>query len=276
MYALDFEYAGEKLSDYGMMICRFDGAGGVETVSSGSDLTFGQVKSAAGNRFGLSNTAYDSAYTATFQICKNPCEQKSGRELTLTTEEISSLQRWLCRKNQYLKFKIDQKGYEHIYWNVTFSAKQIAYRGEVIGLELTMYTDAPYAFMDEIVVEKVCEANVPFDIYDISDEPGFVYPRVEVTFLEKKEGTVFTLKNESETENRITAISQFKVGETITMDGTKQLITTSSREHVTLPGDFNYYFPRLINTYENNKNVFRANLRCKIVVTYAPVRKVGL
>ena len=24
MYALDFEYAGEKLSDYGMMICRFD------------------------------------------------------------------------------------------------------------------------------------------------------------------------------------------------------------------------------------------------------------
>ena len=39
----DFEYAGEMLSDYGMMLCSFDSGGGIEPVSSGADGTFNQL-----------------------------------------------------------------------------------------------------------------------------------------------------------------------------------------------------------------------------------------
>ena len=39
----DFEYAGEMLSDYGMMLCSFDSGGGIEAVSSGADVTFNHI-----------------------------------------------------------------------------------------------------------------------------------------------------------------------------------------------------------------------------------------
>ena len=51
MYATNFEYDGLKLSDFGMMICAFDSSGGIETVSSGADITFNTVKAIGSNRF---------------------------------------------------------------------------------------------------------------------------------------------------------------------------------------------------------------------------------
>ena len=116
MYALDFEYDGVKLSDYGMMICSIDSSSGVETVSSGADLTFNQLKTARGNKFPITSAKYDEAYVSEpFQICKNPCY--ADNEIGISSEEISAIQRWLCRKDGFKTFKIDQKGYEHIYWN---------------------------------------------------------------------------------------------------------------------------------------------------------------
>ena len=49
----DFEFAGEMLSDYGMILCSFDSGGGIETFSSGADITFNQIKPIGSNRFNL-------------------------------------------------------------------------------------------------------------------------------------------------------------------------------------------------------------------------------
>ena len=66
--------------------------------------------------------------------------------MSLSIEEISAIQRWLCRKDGYKRFKINQDGFEHVYWNGTFSSKQIELNGQIIGLELTLYTDSSFAF----------------------------------------------------------------------------------------------------------------------------------
>ena len=97
MYAIDFEYANERLSDYGMMICSFSSSGGTEAVSSGADLTFSQAKASGSSRFRLYSFAYENAYTATFQICKLPSGSKAGKALYLMPDEVSAIQRWLCR-----------------------------------------------------------------------------------------------------------------------------------------------------------------------------------
>ena len=55
--------------DYGMMLCFFDSGGGIETVSSGADVTFNQIKPIGSNRFNLYSSTYDTALSATFQIC---------------------------------------------------------------------------------------------------------------------------------------------------------------------------------------------------------------
>lgn len=271
MYATNIEYDGEKLSDYRMIICQFDGSSGSEIVSSGADITFNQIKPSGSNKFNLYSSTYESVYTTTFQICKNPCGINTQDDMFLSVEEVSALQRWLCRKNQYNKFKIDQDGYEHIYWNATFSSKQIEVNGRIIGLELTLYTDAPYAYMDEITIEKDCSNDLKFDIYDVSDEEGYIYPDVIITLLEDGD---FTLSNSL--SNKTTFISNCSKGEIITIEGDSQIISSSLSAHKSLSKDFNYFFPKIINTYTETKNTFTCNLKCMITITYSPIRKVGL
>lgn len=268
MYTLNFEYDNEKLSDYGMIICSFDGGGGIETVSSGSDITFHQIKSVGSNHFNLYSSTYETAYSSTFTICKDPCVFDKNN-MGLSVAEVSAVQRWLCRKNQYCKFKILQKGYEDIYWNVTFSSKQIELNGEIIGLELTLYADAPFAYMDEIVITEDCSENLSFDVYDISDEEGFIYPDVKIVFLESGD---FILKNTL--DNKTMSIKNCRENEEINLKGKSHIISSSN--HDNLPNDFNYYFPRIINSYNKNKNTYSCNLKCEITFCYSPIRKIGL
>lgn len=269
----DFEFAGEKLSDYGMMICKFD-SGGTETVSSGADITFNQIKPIGSNRFNLYSSTYDTALSATFQICKNPCRLKDQDEMELSLEEISAIQRWLCRKDGYKRFKLDKEGYEHVYWNGTFGSKQIVLNDAIIGLELTLYTDAPFAFMDEVSTEYECSAGTSFDLWDNSDETtdlnNSLRPDMEITILSDGEFRLHNLM-----DNKIMVIKNCKSNEVITIDGKNQLITSSFSSH-NLSNDFNYFFPRIINNYNERCNTFTPNLNCKIKITYSPIRKVGI
>lgn len=269
MNTINFEYAGEKLSDYRMIICKFDSSGGLETVSSGADITFHQVKPSGSNQFHLYSSAYESVYTTTFQICKDPCLVKKQNEMIFPVEEVSALQRWLCRKDGYHRFKIDQDGYENIYWNATFSSKQIELNGQIIGLELTLYTDAPFAYMDEVSAEYDCMAGTSFDLYDNSDETGYIIPSLQITIL--SDGN-FSLTNSM--DHRKMEISNCTSGEIITIDGNRLVLKTEPSHHI--EKDFNYLFPRIINTYENRCNTFTPSLDCKIRITYSPIRKVGL
>lgn len=286
MYADNFEFAGEKLSDYGMMICNFDSSGGIETISSGADITFNQIKACGSCNFNIFSSVYDSAYTTTFQICKNSCSLNTGQDMFLSVTEISSLQRWLCRKNEYNRFKIFQEGFEHLYWNAVFSTKQIELNGSVAGLELTLYTDSPFAYMDEVIINKDFSKNADsdsysFEIYDMSDEEGYIYPDAIITLLENgkdiyEEGKIkhkkaFILKNSL--DNKITVIENCCAGEIIEIKGKNQIILSHTHK---LAEDFNYFFPRIINTYGENKNTFTCNLKCKIELSYSPVRKAGL
>ena len=274
MACINFEYAGEMLSDYGMMVCSFDGGGGIETVSSGADITFNQVKPSGSNRFNLYSSTYATALSATFQICKNPCRLKNQDEMELSLEEVSAIQRWLCRKDGYKRFKLDKEGYEYVYWNGTFSSKQIVLNDAVIGLELTLYTDAPFAFMDEVSTEYECSADASFNLWDNSDETtdlnNSIRPNMEITILSDGD---FQLVNSM--DNKIMKLNNCKSGEVITIDGKNQLITSSLLSR-NLANDFNYFFPRIINTYEERCNTFTPNLDCKIKITYSPIRKVGI
>lgn len=272
MYCTNFEYAGEKLSDYEMIICNFNGSNGINTLSSGADITFHQIKPSGSHKFNLYSSIYEEAYTAAFQICKNPYRINSQEDMYLTPDLVSALQRWLCR-SEYHPFKIAQETYEHIHWNAVFASKQINLNGQIVGLELTLHTDAPFAYMDEVSVDFTCSADTSFDLYDISDEEGFLYPDVEITILSDKNNGTFILKNALDKKSM--KIGGCSAGEIITINGQNQMIATSLSSH-NLAKDFNYYFPRIINTYENNLNTFTPNSDCKIKISYFPIRKVGL
>lgn len=286
MYATDFEYDGERLSEHGMMICSFDGIQD-ETVSSGADITFNCIKPSTANQFKLYSSTYEEAYTTTFQICKNVCDIADAEDLYLTTREISSLQRWLCR-HTFHQFHMLQDGYEDIFWVGSFSSKQILRHGKTVGLELTLVTDAPYAY--GVVEDTVCDVEVDknghvvhgVEIYDLSDEVGYVYPDLEITIGNVDGKVMFRLENYADlecNEHKDMYIMQVKnctAGETLIINGKNQIITSDNLEHTTLSEDFNYYFPRVINTYDNDLNYYVPNVPCTIKLAYSSIRKVGL
>ncbi|MCI8482789.1 MAG: hypothetical protein HFH41_00445 [Lachnospiraceae bacterium] len=279
MYCMDFAYDKEKLSDYGMMLCNFNHSNSLETLSSGADITFHQISAGRNPRFPLYASTYDTAYTASFQICKNPCLNTSGTPW-LSPWEVSALQKWLCRKNRYHRFKIDQEDYQTLYWKSVFSAKQVMMNGKIAGMELTMYTDSPYAYRDEATLEFECRANEPFSVYSLSDEEGCLYPWVEITCREMETDDsrtdTFLLELSNTLDQKTTQIKGCRKGEILTLDGEHFTISSSEKSHVSLARDFNYYFPRIINTYENNKNDFTLNRDCTLLLRYSPVCRIGL
>lgn len=270
MYCTDFEYDRKRLSEYNMIICSFQGASGVESVSSGADITFNQGKASGFSRFYLYSSGYDSAYITTFQICKDPCKFHDNN-LFLSTREVSAIQKWLCR-NSYHKFKIDQDDYRDIYWNAVFSSKQILLNGRIVGLELTMCTDAPYAYRDEICHEFDCMEDKSFTIFNLSDKEGYIYPDLELTVLQPGENE-FILSF----DGRESRINHCHENEVITINGGSHIISSSlSETEHDIAKDFNFIFPKIKNTYEDHTNSFSVNLDCTIKLKYSPIILIGL
>ena len=149
MNAIDFEYDGQYLSDYGFIICDFDGASGVDTISAGSTLTFNKVSQFNGRNFSLASTIYEECISTTFDICKDP-EKYDKDEMEISTDEFRDMIRWLNRR-EFLKFQIydTDRDYEACYFNASFNIEKITIGEIVYGLRLTMETDKPFAYADE-------------------------------------------------------------------------------------------------------------------------------
>ena len=266
MYALDFEYDRMKLSDYGMMICSFDKGGGLETVSSGADLTFNTVKTSGSDVSRFYGGKYEESYSMTFQICKNVCLE----DRILSPIEISALQRWLCRKDGFHRFKVFQDGYEGIHWNASFSSKQVVFGGQIIGLELTLTTDSPYAYGEE---QKVTLSNGTHSLYDLNDEVGYIYPTITVT--NTTTGT-FELINITSREPTTYTTIELDNLDTVTLSGKNKTIVSANGYDYS-GGKFNFIFPRLSNTFDDRENLFVIQgVECEVTFTYCPKIKVGL
>lgn len=250
------------------MVLSFNGVNN-DTASSGADLTFGQVRTAGGDNYNLYSSTYDSAYSITFQIGKNPCKLLNQEEMYFSPIEVSKIQSWLCQ-DDYCKFKIDQDGYENIYWNATFSSKQILIDGRIVGLELSLFTDAPYAYMDEIEIRKRLQKNEPFVVYNLSDEIKNIRPYIEVRFEEAGD---FILINTM--DNLSTEVKNVSENEVITFYGRYENIISSLPEHI-VADDFNYHYPIIGNTKSSNINKYTTNLNCEITIKYSPIIKVGM
>lgn len=271
---LDFEFDKERASDYGLIVGSFQGDAGIETLSSGSDLVLNQSSPSRSDTFLMHHSDYAEPFTYTFQVIKNYCTAKNG-DITLSPKEVSSIQRWLCRRNSHCKFKIYENGYDNIYWMGSFHSRQISLNGTIVGLELTFTADAPYAYSEPISLTFDCKENISFDFYDMSDEEGAIHPHMEITLLKESDTPYeFTLSNSL--DNRIMKISGCTKNEIITIDGKNLTIKSSKPSHISLATDFNYFFPKIINTYYSSKNVFTPNVDCRITFTYSPIRKVGL
>lgn len=265
MYACNFEYDGRYLSDYGFIICSFNGSS-EDTVSAGSKITFNTVSRHRGKMYSLTGTQYDECITTTIEICKDPGIYS---DLKISNDEYRGIMRWLNR-NEFLKFQFlkDDNEQEPCYFNASFNISKIIMDGGIYGLQLAMETDKPFGYGREITVSwTISDTTKTYTLMDRSDEIGYIYPSIKITCTKAGDLTIYNA-----TEDSSMVIKNVSVGEEITIDGSAQIIESSLNSHK-IYDDFNFEFLRIGNTIKDRNNLITVSLPCKLEITYAPIIK---
>lgn len=267
MKCTDFEYAGRKLSSYGMMMCKFDSSGGVETISDGSEITFNTISVLSGTNHRLVSTTYDTCLECTFQVCKYDCSD-GIQEITATLHR--ELTKWMNRK-KFLKLKLLDEDNIDLYHEAIINVSRIEIDGKLYGLELHITTNRPFALKDpRTIIINNTKSNGTYSLNDTSYEEGFIYPHTEITINQSGNLEIYNA-----IENRTTYIGKCKSGEIIAMDYPVIQSSDTSPER-DLFNNFNWNFFRIANTYDNSRNDLTISLPCTIKIEYSPIVKVGL
>ena len=269
MNALDFEYDGLCLSDFGCIICTFDSSS-LETRSIGSQITFTKTKKEHGKKHMVAGSSYEDCIEAEFHICKNPDEIGDEEDKYFSLDDQRELTRWLNRNN-FCKFRPLGCGYENMFFVGSFNLEKIELAGKVVGMTLHFSSDRPFALLNTVVYKfEITKANQTKIIRDISDEIGYIYPKLEVTC--NADGD---LRITNSADNTTTEILGCKTGETITFENL--IIESDDIEHESvIMDDFNFNYPTISNTYKNRFNNLTFSIPCSVVLQYNPIRKVGV
>lgn len=262
----DFIYDNLPLSGFGLTLCRFDTAS-METVSAGSQISFELGTVPGREKRNFIDRVYQEAITAVFQAAK----VENGVAGELTPPELSALMRWLNRRDRFCRFKLLREGYERLYTYASFNVSKIEVSGRVVGLELSMSTLYPYLLEEQPPLTcDVPAAGLTLALTDNSDEIGHIYPCLEIHCRSEGDFTFFNSR-----EGRTTCIRGCKNGEIITIDGENLIIHSSDPQH-RIQDDFNYIFPRIVNSFTNRENqLTAAGIDCTITLRWSQIRKVG-
>ena len=153
MKAHDFEFNNKRLSQFGMVICQFDGSKGLDTVADGAEINFTTVPVMRGLKHNLVSVNYESGLETTLQICKYFC---NGGIQEITPIEHRNLTAWLCRKN-FLKLKFLDEANIDLYHEAIINVGRIEIDGKLMGLELSIQTNRPFALKEAKTISITCK-----------------------------------------------------------------------------------------------------------------------
>lgn len=153
MKAYNFEYAGKTLEQFGMILCQFGGSNGLDTVADGAEISFTTVPVMGGLKHNLTSSQYEQGLETTWQICKHSC---SGGVQEITSIEHRNLTAWLCRK-RFLKLKIFDEDNIDLYHEAIINVSKIELDGKLMGLELSVTTNRPFALKEAKTISINCE-----------------------------------------------------------------------------------------------------------------------
>lgn len=266
MYAIDFEYDGQYLSDYGFIICHFDASRGANVADAGSRITFNKISRNNGKSYSLTSTKYSECVTCTFDICKDP-DRYGDENREISNLEYRNLMRWLNRR-EFLKFQALNNEKTVCYFNVSFNISKILIAERLYGLRLTLESDRPFGYGQEQSVSfTFTDASEIKILRDISDEVGYTYP--DMTIICNADGD---LSIHNELEHCTMVIKNCSIGEIISIKGETQIISSSYSSH-DICNDFNYEFFRIGNTIDSRNNNISVSKPCHIVIKYIPIIK---
>ena len=270
MNALDFEYDGLTLSEFGCVICTFDSSD-LDNVTMGSVISFNTTYVRGNKKFVTHSFSYKECLETDFSNCKDPCVNETELNKYFSVEEQRAIMRWLNR-GEYLRFRPVDEEYEDLYYEGSFyNIEKIEMGDRVVGFQLFLTTNSPFALHAPKEFRFDIEsANGFYTIPDISDDIGYTYADLEITCKQAGE-----LKITNSMDGRITSVKNCKSGEKISMKD--MIIETSDTTHQeSIMDDFNFEFLRISNTFRNRTNKLTFSIPCSVTLKYTPTMKVGI
>lgn len=269
----DFEYDGKRLSDFNSVLSS-DFGNGVQTVNAGNTIDFQTVELPFLKKVKTTKNKYGEMLTATLSIVKNPCDSR----YIYTQNEANGIYRWLNRM-EFASFTpiYEDENWSQVFYHASFNVNVKRIGNDIVGFDLEMITDAPFAYYKEMVFSKtaVTSSNT-LAFNDSSDEAGYQYPIVTIKC--NAAGTL-TFSNATDPDNDVVVKNCLK-NEVITFSGDTKSIS-SSVAHTTLYDDFNYKYPRVVNSIEKNskdvrRNEYSTSISADVTITYSPICKVSV
>lgn len=236
--AQDFDFCGEKLSDYGFVIGSFNGGNDVETLNSGNiqvtTITLPKYRKNIihGKQFG-------EPIQITFQVVKL---DENCSPLYVTDNEYDAIKRWLER-DTYNFIRFDD---EQVYFNALITVAGVSVNGKVVGFELTVKSDSGFSYSEELTTTLLTGQNTFTDNSALVD---YTYPTLVITCTEDGD---FQMSNALD-DNRTMEVKNCVTGEILTVDCEHKTIQTNVSGH-DLSSDFNYKFFRFLNTRQTRSN----------------------
>lgn len=173
----NFVFDGISLRDIGMI------PGSINTDSQSmtpATLNFTVTTTPTSRTKRFVSSSYEDTISFEIGIVKNPCD---SQDYKIDIELDRFIRRWLIREDGFKIMRFECEDYEDILVNCYLNVAPMYYNGTLIGYTITGSTDSPYVSIEDYVKEF----SLPYkntqniNIQAISDELGFLYPKIEIT-----------------------------------------------------------------------------------------------
>lgn len=255
MFATDFLFDNQRASDFGCMICSFDG--GAET-ASGGEIEYNVVKAPNRDKYTFYGVKEISVIKWKFSICKNPCKNDN---LRFNQYEESMIAKWLMKTDGYKTFQFDQEGYEDIFYKVIIYIVPHQIFGETVGFDLEVTSNCNYGFTDTIIKKANISHSTPLILNIHSDLNTYIFPYVKII---NGMGD-FYIKNNSDRLQKATELEN--VVNEIVIDSDTDMVYGIQK-----PNDFNWNFLRLVDGI--NTIITNSDSDIEIEIRYREPRRV--
>lgn len=263
----DFKYDGKYLSDINCMLATFDGSSGF-TTKQGCSLNLQTIKASSTQKYQKYGVSYDDYLTDTWQIAKQKCINPDDRYFTI--KEIRNIMRWL-NSEKYKKLYLVDDEYLNIYFMATFNVSKIMSAGKCIGFELNLICNSSFGYETKTVKSSITDQNKTILLSIDNDRKSFIYPKIDIEILENGD---LEIASSTESDRKL-ILHDCSVGDKIFIDCENRVIMSSNATH-NLPSSFNFIFPRINYSFNNDDYKININLNSNVSIELEQVRKVGV
>lgn len=254
-------------TDFNLLVCNI-GKEEDDTTSAGSKFTKKTHYSHTLKKWIYYGYEYEEPLTFTFDVIKDPCKTSNK---AFTPTEIQEITNWLMRTDGDKKFVVLNSDWVSIdYFGTCTNIDLRSVAGEIIGLTITLETNAPFGYSDlkEYKLPRGIEGGRRgLSAHTSSTEEGKIFVNLEIECT--GDGTVYIQDEETGIEF---IINNCVNGEIIKVDGETKIITSSVSSHK-IYDDFNFqylYVSREIGGSFILKGYFTGTL------SYRDIYKVGV